>query len=270
MALKDILVHVDGTPHCAARLDLAINIARENQAHLTGLYVISHPHYKPRSEGDEFKTAEAEAGFNEKVAQAGISAEWLCADWTVTGVSMSEIVNLHAYCKDLVIVGQTDHGSQDEDVPRDLPDRVVLGSGRPVLVVPYAGTFNTVGDRVLVSWKSGRESTRALNDAMPFLQGAQQVSVLEVNDPAAPEGAAKSPGADVCAHLNHHDIAATSDQLVSADVAVGDVLLNHAWEEGCDLLVMGAYTHTSRGALALGTVARHVLRHMTLPVLMSH
>lgn len=270
MAFKDILVHVDSTPHCAARLDLAVYLAKKNQARLTGLYVISHPHYKPRGESGEFKAVEAEAGFNEKAAQAGIAAEWLCVDWPVTGVSMSEIVNLHSYCKDLVMVGQSDHNAQDGDVPGDLPERVVLGSGRPVLVVPYAGTFNTAGERVLVSWKSGRESTRALHDAMPFLQSASSVSILEVNDPTIPGEVGGHADGDICAYLNRHNIVSTADQLVSANIAVGDVLLNHAWEEGCDLLVMGAYAPTSRGALALGSVARHVLRHMTLPVLMSH
>jgi nucleotide-binding universal stress UspA family protein len=51
---------------------------------------------------------------------------------------------------------------------------------------------------------------------------------------------------------------------------VGDTLLNRVCEEGFDLLVMGAYAHTPQGKIVLGSVARHLLEHMTVPVLMSH
>ncbi len=266
MTFKDVLVHIDSTQQCAARLDLAIGLAKKHRAHLTGLYVISHPHYRPWHERTDMKVAEAQESFSQKTARAGIFAEWLCVDWTVTGVSVTEIVNIHAYHKDLVIVGQP----QDGDTPSDLPERLVSGSGRPVLIVPYAGTFNTVGERVMVAWKSGRESVRAVNDAMPFLLNAREVSILAVNPPAISESASNGPCADICSHLARHDIKAKGEQLVAADIPIGDVLLNQAWEEGCDLLVMGAYTHTPRGTLALGSVARHVLKHMTMPVLMSH
>src|SRR5207253_2974070 len=41
------------------------------------------------------------------------------------------------------------------------PDEIVIATGRPVLVVPYAGTFDTVGRRVLVAWDGTREAARA-------------------------------------------------------------------------------------------------------------
>lgn len=270
MAFKDILVHVDNSPQSAARLALAIGLARRHKAHLTGLYVISHPHYEPRHEGAELIAADAQKSFERETGLAGISSEWLCVDWGVTGVSVTEIVNLHAYQKDLVIVGQTDPDSQSGEIPSDLPERVVVGSGRPVLIVPYVGTFNSVGERVMVAWKSGRESVRALNDAMPFLLDAQKAMVVAVNPSGSDESPGKGPCADICTHLARHGINAKAEHLVAADIPVGDLLLNQAWEQGCDLLVMGAYTHTPRGTLAVGTVARHVLDHMTLPVLMAH
>ncbi|WP_298435029.1 universal stress protein [Geobacter sp.] len=261
MTFKDVLVHVDNTQQCTARLDLAVGLAKRHRAHLTGLYVISYPHYRPRHESTELKAAEAEASFRQKTAQVGISAEWLCVDWAVAGVSMTEIVTLHAYHRDLVIVGQTHEG----DTPPDLPERVVSGSGRPVLIVPYAGTFETVGEQVMVAWKPGRESVRALNDAMPFLLDARQATVVTVNSSDSGEDLG-----NVCTHLARHGVTAKGEELMAGDIPVGDMLLNQAWEDGSDLLVMGAYTHTIRGTFAIGQVARHVLRHMTMPVLMSH
>ena len=55
--------------------------------------------------------------------------------------------------------------------------------------------------------------------------------------------------------------------VISLEFPLADMILNRACEESCDLLVMGAF----RGDRpALGKIARHVLQHMTLPVLMSH
>lgn len=270
MKFKDILVHLDNSPQCAARLSLAISIAQQHQAHLTGCYVISHPHYKPLHGKADARVEEAAELFSKALAGSGISAEWLCVDWPVTGVSMAEIINRYAFQKDLVIVGQTCHRATGEDVPPDLPERLVRSCGRPVLIVPFAGNFESVGERVMVAWKPGRESVRALNDAMPFLSASKQVDLLGVKPPDTGETVAGGYLDEISAHLSRHGIVAKTDLFVASGLPVGDLLLTQAWEHGCDLLVMGAYTHSSRGVPALGPVAEHVLRHMTMPVLMSH
>lgn len=266
MPLKNILVHLDNSNHSTARLDLAIGLAQRHQARLTALYIITHPYYEPQHVDTGTKTAQVQAEYNQKMDQAGIKAELHMVDWKVTGVGVAEIINLHAHYSDLVIVGQTDHNHQDRDTPADLPERVITGSGRPVLIIPYTASYKELGNRVLVSWKSGRESTRAVNDAIPLLAKAAVVNILVVN-PADP---AINDGERLCAHLACHDISAKAEQATATGISVGDVLLNRASVEGSDLLVMGAYAHTRLGTPAFGDVARHILKHMTLPVLMSH
>jgi nucleotide-binding universal stress UspA family protein len=49
---------------------------------------------------------------------------------------------------------------------------------------------------------------------------------------------------------------------------VGAGLLVAANEFGCDLLVMGAYSHSRLRQLILGGVTRHVLEHAKIPLLM--
>lgn len=58
------------------------------------------------------------------------------------------------------------------------------------------------------------------------------------------------------------------EQLFGEEVGVMDLLLSRAADVGADLLVMGASTHAPFSSLGSGF--RHVLRHMTLPVLFSH
>jgi nucleotide-binding universal stress UspA family protein len=52
--------------------------------------------------------------------------------------------------------------------------------------------------------------------------------------------------------------------------SVGEMLLACANEMEADLLVMGCYGHTRLRELVFGGASRHVLAHMSLPVLMSH
>ena len=269
--MADILVHIDSTPNCAARLEVAVRLAQRHRASLTGLFVISHQYYQPRQQAPvEAATAAARQLFDDLTAGAGIKASWHCVDWSVIGVSVAEIINHHAHYTDLVVVGQTLPGAAGKGLPADLPERLILGAGRPVLVVPYAGTFPTVGERVLVAWKAGRESTRAVNDALPLLKGARQVNLLAVNSSENYGDDGESLCSNICLHLTRHGIVASADKILASTASVGDTLLNRAYDEGFDLLVMGAYAHTPQGTLVLGAVAKHLLKDMTVPVLMSH
>lgn len=270
MSYKEIMVHIDCSQQYLNRLELAIHLAREHDAHLTGLCVITHQFYKSELEGDRHRVSEAEELFLLKMAQANVSSQWLCADWQVTGVGMSEIVNYYAHFKDLTIVGQTSHNKKGGEGPSDLPERVVLGSGRPVLVVPFAGSFKSVGNRVIVAWKPGRSSARAVNDAMPFLRTAKEVCLLEIRVSDDKNSSYIMPQDDIAHYLRRHGLNVKEEHLVTGDIPVANILMNYAWENGCDLVVMGAYSNSSRGTVNLGAVADQILDHMTLPVMMSY
>ena len=53
-------------------------------------------------------------------------------------------------------------------------------------------------------------------------------------------------------------------------MSIADMLLNRIADESIDMLVMGAYGHARVREIWLGGVTRDVLRHMTVPVLVSH
>ncbi len=270
MEFKDILVHIDNSQQCVTRLDLAIKLARQHQAHLTGFYAITHPHYAQINVALDQKLIQARKLFQARTAKAGIATEYICADWAVAGDSTVEILNFYAHRKDLVIVGQADHDRSQEHAPADLPERIVLGSGRPVLVVPYAGTFSSIGERVLVAWKSGRASARALHDAMPFLSKAKEVVLVTVTYPGDQKLPDTGGDGTIGIHLERHNIRVREEILEAGDVPVDNILMNYAWEQGCDLLVMGIYAHSQRGSVMVGPVTKKFFKRMTLPILMSH
>lgn len=176
------------------------------------------------------------------------------------------MVNHYATFVDLIVVGQTVYGVKEKSGPDNLPERVVLGSGKPVLIVPYSGAFSAVGDRVLIAWKTGRESSRALSDALPLIRNAEMVNVFEVN----PSEKERNDMESLRRFLASHKVQAGVETSSITALGVGDVLLNRVADEGSDLLVMGAYADFHFGSYTLGEAARHVLKHMTVPVLMSH
>jgi nucleotide-binding universal stress UspA family protein len=276
MALKDILVVVASDPACATRLDVAGDLAAAFEAHLTGLFVMILPvvpghiaveipaavYDLPRRRGQE-RAAEAERRFRAHADRLGLAHEWRALEG-----DLIDITRLHARYVDLTIVGQ---GTDLADAPPDLavlPEELALGVGRPVLVVPRYGTFPTVGERVLVAWNGSREATRAVNDALPILKRARKVTLLTMNPVEA--AVPRAPGADIALHLARHQVTAEAAATRATDIEVGDVLLSYAADIGADLIVMGAYGHSRLREMVLGGATRHVLQHMTVPVLLSH
>jgi len=280
MPFKDLLVVVDHGRNCATRIDVAVGLAREFEAHLTGLYVVAPPQVPaavlaelpsevremPARIGRE-AAEQARVLFTERIEAAGFD---LSTEWRVVEGDVRDVAVLHARYVDLTVIGQTDPDDVPAGAARDLPERLILGAGRPALVVPYAGSFGTVGERVLVAWNTSREATRAVNDALPLLQKARRVTVLSVNPHRAPAAHGAIPGADIALHLARHGVRAEAASLATDEVGVDDMLLSQAADAGADLIVMGAYGHSRLGELLLGGTTRHILRQITLPVLMSH
>lgn len=272
MAIKDILLHLDNSPSCQSRIDLAIRIAQSHGAHIKGLYILSHSYYAPSPTAADADGARAvKALFATRIAAGGVSAEWLYVDWPVVGVKTTEIITLYTYYTDLVIVGQPTEAANSAGVPFDLPERLGLAGGKPLLIVPYAGNFSKNMDRIMIAWKAGRESSRTLYDSLPFLKKASHLSVVTVATPDHNDQDTKSDMEKLADYLSRHQLTFTHDQILTpASLAVGDALLNHSCEQKMDLLVMGGFAVSRRGVFMLGPVARHLMNHMTVPVLLSH
>ncbi|MDX1595213.1 MAG: universal stress protein [Gammaproteobacteria bacterium] len=274
MAIKDILVHVDDTPACARRMEIAVRLAQRHEAHLTALFARAFGNLPNISSGHQREIDKqresSQKRFEEAISAAGLSGEFRSADCRSSTDLVTDHLMIHARHVDLVVVGQHDAAKDDGSVPDDLAESVVLGSGRPVLVIPYAGEFRKLGDRVLVAWNGSRESVRAVNDAIPLLGDASRVSVLALNPGEGKRIHGELPSADICLHLSRHGIRAEAQTLSARDIEIGDMFLSVVADDGADLLVMGAYGQPRLRELVLGGATRHILKQMTVPVLMSH
>jgi nucleotide-binding universal stress UspA family protein len=284
MSIKDMLVHLDGSPQSRARLALGVELALRQGAHLTGLYVLEPP-AMPLFYGDpggfvdaawvqEMITrledtarqhaAKVQQNFSERLRRDDVKGEWRL----VEGIA-SEAVALHARYADLAILGQP--RPEDSLISTgNVPATAMLSSGRPVLVVPYIGTFAGIARKVLVGWKATREAARAVNDATPLLQKAETVKVLAINPDSGIDGEGDLPAADIALHLARHGINAEAAHTVARDVPEGDILLNEAADMDADLIIVGGYGHSRAREFFFGGVTRSLLSSMTVPVFFSH
>ena len=265
---------------------LALDLARRNDAHLTGLCPLElllpsdlgfalagYPEVMAlQAAVDQLQTKASEQAqgieqkFREALRREGVSGDWRTADGPV-----AEAVAFNARHADLTLIGQPDPDHPPPPSARTLIADTLLTAGRPLLLIPYAGTFPTIGRTVLIAWTETREAARAAGDALGLIDPAAAITVLTISPPAPAATGTEVPGAEIAAHLARHGLKVSAAATVrDATVSDADVLLSYAADLGADLLVMGGYGHSRVRELALGGVTRDVLRHMTLPVLISH
>lgn len=286
MSLRDMVVLLDGSPRDDAKITVALDLARRNDAHLTGLCPLEMllpadmslalggypdlwalPEFARQIESQaQEKAANIEIAFWDQLRRHGINGSWVFSRG-----SLHASVMHHARAADLMIVGQTDPENPLPAAARTLIEDVLMAAGRPLLLIPYAGRFETVGTNVLVGWTATRESARAVHDALPLIVPSGKVTVLTAEAAGATSDADPTHGNAVSEHLGRHGLRVSSARTVTSDgLSPADALLDYAADLSADLLVVGGYGHSRTREMILGGVTRDLLRHMTLPVLMSH
>lgn len=259
MPLKNILVHLDDTPQSPQRYDLALSLAMKHQSCLSVFYSTASSFFTRGGEKQQWDTARADCAG--KAVQAGVEFNWVESDQHEATLPLVTRVVFQATYADLIIVGQP---SKKPPPPRELPERLILSTGHPVITIPYAGDFKTIGTRVMVAWKAGRASARALADAMPFLKRADEVLLLSFSRNEDERKENQRSLDKVAGYIARHGVKVKLENRLIADIGLGDALLNRAAEEGIDLLVCGGMI-----ASQLGPLADHLLKQMTVPVMMS-
>ena len=277
MDYKSIMVCLDNGRHNAARMNFAIDLAVRHDAHLTGLHVTHSPTYPYTPEGgldvliaklEQDQAARAkvvERDFTEAARRAGARFDWAA----LSGYDAYLAVE-RARAADLVVVGQADPEDPETASAEGFPESIVMGTGKPTLLVPWGQRTASPFERVIIGWNGGREAARAMGDALPLLARASAVFVLTVESAIDDRAPGTLPGVDVAAFLSRHGIKAEVVPTSKIDIAVGEWLLSRAADLSADLLVTGAYGHSRMREFVLGGVTRTLLRSMTVPVLMSH
>jgi nucleotide-binding universal stress UspA family protein len=282
MAFKHILLDIGVRPDAAPPRDIALAIAREHDALVTGLYVrpfrerqvpgmagagaslqLSSSFQRSmelQNAAEERTERELIDGFTKAAAAAGVRTEHH-VEIATEGSVIPYFVRL-GRVSDAIVLG----GPKDAEGAAAAVHDVLFGAGVPVIIVPQAS--DSVGRRIVIAWNGSRESARAVKDALPVLERAERVSIVCVG--LTRPGGNVQAGAELAQYLTLHGIEASLDNLNETSAPVGDTILDRARELKADLLVMGAYGHSRLREFVLGGVTKRILERSAIPVLMSH
>ena len=163
---------------------------------------------------------------------------------------------------DLIVIGRP---SDDQGVSIDTTEAALVGTGRPVLIVP-ATPLVSLPETVVIAWKAAPEAARAVTAAMPLMSKAKQIQVVTV---AEEQGLSDEEGARLATSLAWHGLNASTRHLRPDRLGAAETLLAAAAKEGA-LVVMGAYGHSRLREWVFGGFTEHVLHGAAVPVLMMH
>lgn len=282
MALTTILVHLNHEDRARELIAAAAILARRAKAHVIGLYVmpplfIAADMVFPmpgdvlsiQIEQQKKQAARIAAIFEEATKGEPFVAEWRVRDDSAMGGgTVATGVIAEAFAADLVIASQALPDVKTIGLS-DVPERVALESGRPVLVVPASWGPREFGRNIIIGWADTREAARAAYDSIAVAAPGAKVRVVSVARRRGAEPSRTIAIADIAATLARHGVSVTAET-VEDDSSVSHALLTRAGKDDTDLLVMGAYGHSRLRELVLGGTTREILKHMTVPVLMSH
>jgi nucleotide-binding universal stress UspA family protein len=280
MRYTTILLHCHDPRRISRLLEAAVPVARDMNAHLIGLGVLPPYVVIPAMDGagttmtveqhrDIYSKdlAQMHAVFARSTLDLPRPAEWREAD-AGFATAVDRVLD-HGRCADLIVAAQADPDWSSSALLED-PERLVLESGRPVMLVPNTGTLTLPPRRITLAWNGRREAARAAFDALALLKGAEGVDVVCINSKQEQPVGTDLPASEICAALARHGVKCQATEATAAGGDVGGELLRQVRSFDADMLVMGCYGHSRLRELVLGGASRHILGRAEVPVLLSH
>lgn len=271
--MKSILLHIDHDPAMKARLQVALDIARSSNGHLTCLQAVSYEVFAP---GDFYGSAIAaampvikeNADKLRETIERELEHEGVPWDWRfVYGIAQHRLLELSPLA-DVIIVGPSDIGA-DGRGPSALVGDLVLKAPVPVLVVPEGtGSFD-VSAPMLIAWNGSAEACVALRAAVPLLACSCKLTLVSIAE--KDENARFDfPSTEGAKYLARHGIDCEIVEIPRGEATIADTLFSAAQMRECGLMVMGAFGHSRLAELLLGGVTRRMLSEPQMPILLAH
>jgi nucleotide-binding universal stress UspA family protein len=285
MPYGDIHVHVDVSEAGKERLRLASRIAAFSSAHVTGYFfnvppepladiaLFSEAGLRSHAYDDELKLMiecrerdlrDAEATFKAHMHEAKLQATWsVVSDNTFAALIPDAIYS------DLIILGNEPLVASVSADPY-FAGKLAFESGRPVLRIPAGARAESLGTRILIAWNGCREAARAIADALPLLERASLVTLLQVVEPWEDAQHEREALEKIIVHMRHLGVVAERRVVQAQEFDIAHQILAHANSTECDLIVMGAYGHSPIGETFLGGVTRSLLKLAQNALFLSH
>lgn len=279
MSYKTILLHVDESPNLAICTEIGAKIPMNQKAHLVGAAMTGISRFiRDTVSVDPSSSAiapyimrqRADHALSSFEQSAGNAGAELCEKRRIENEATQGMI-LQARYSDLVVLGQE---NPDQDTPGSTTgfvESVVMSGGSPTLIIPYAGQFKPIAERVLIAWNASPQAMHAIRGALPLLKQAKIVEIMIFNPASQIKAYGEEPDADLALYLARHDVKRdVMKEESGTEIDVGNALLSLSAGLSCVLMVMGCYGHTRFREVLRGGATRTILKSMNVPVLMAH
>ncbi len=276
MAYKTIMVCLNEIARLPQLIAAARSLGTKFDAHITGLFVIPGVEVYPASAyaaGANFydgnrhyyqeELPKVRAEFETAMKKDGLSFDFHDVDSVYPSIVNDVLEESHAV--DLIVASATNRENVS-GTGYDFVERLVMATGRPILLLPFKGDNWPKMEDVVLAWDDSREASRTAFDAVPFLQQAKRTHIVTI-DPDSPD---MVPGAAIAEALDRHGVKSKTITVTSNGSGIGGALLRTAKEQGAGLIVMGAYGHGRFTEFVFGGATRQMIHNLDRPVLMSH
>ncbi len=266
--MLEFTVNIDARQIDSTLIRFAFGLARQHDAHLTGLQIVS-------LDTTSLVLPDALITLDEEEHDANGRRDWwreLCrghgvdGSWEVVRGHWQSVIARQASLSDLMI-GRL---SANDTLPLwglNPLSRSLFEGSIPMLLVPEAWANHPGVHKVTIAWNGSVEAARAVKAALPLLRKAEKVTVLDGEDVS--DAGRHRPSLPLRKWLERQNLQV---QWQTIDAAQGDGKAIHeqAKTMAADLLVMGAWGHTRMSEWILGGITRYMLQHSDIPLLLAH
>ncbi len=269
--MRSILLHIDDDPCLEARIQVAFDLARSFEGHVTCLQAIPYEYGVP---GDLYGTMAAQlypvirenAAKLRETLEARLAKEDMPWDWiSVDGLAQHKLL-VHAGLSDIIVMGACTE-AKGRNSYSALAAEVAIGAQTPVMLVPEKCKGLDLSVPAAVAWNGSPEASHALRAAVPLLQKSSEVYLLSVTEDD-PEF--DLPAIEGASFLARHGIEANMVELPGTDDGIRDLLVKAAQVRKVGWIAMGAYGHTRVRERILGGVSRSMMSNAEFPTLLAH
>jgi len=271
--MKSILLHIADDACLEARIEVALDLGRAFDAHVTLLQtlpdILAMPIDIHGTAAGEVIPAMQESGDklrreNEK-ALRGEDVAW---DWITTdGPADARILSLiDTY--DLLVLGACDP-FKSKRARSKLAEDLSVSAGVPVFIVPKDQRSFDCSAPALIAWDGSAEASRAMRAAIPLLRKAEMVYLVNVQENRS-DRVHDLPATNGAQYLSRHGIASEIAEVHKNELDIAACINAAARAREAGLIVMGAYGHSRLRQNLLGGVTQDMLTDPGLPLVMYH
>ncbi len=269
--MRSILLHISDDPCLEARIQVAFDLARAFDGHVTCLQPVPFEYgvlgdMQGAMAAQYYPVIKEIAEKLREVTEARLVPEDVPWDWIETNGMAGQQIVRHADLSDIIVMGACTEAGQSTAYSA-IAASVAIDAGTPVFLVPEKCKGFDISSPALVAWNGSPEASRALRAATPMLRRSGAVFLACVSEE---EQSFDLPAINGASYLSRHDIGATVVELPVSGTGIGDTLMHAAKAREVGWVVMGAYGHTRFRERILGGVSRSMMTDPELPILLAH